>query len=93
MLAAPAIVRAGNLMPVKALRLTGHDAMMELLALRIADTERTFIQGMNESLYGSGVGWVRYQAYEVLNIAMEDVYGATEYQIRPWVSSVQIDAR
>lgn len=54
--AAPAIVRASSLMPVKVMEpaLT----MEQLLALRIADAERIMREAMARCLYGDRLVWV-----------------------------------
>lgn len=83
MLAAPAIVHAGNLMPVKALEKIKYNG------IELVFDEPT----VHEIHYVVQGGWTRYSGYDVLNILPSGIYRPADYIMRPASSAVEIYAR
>lgn len=63
-IAAPAIVRAASLMPVKIIQPVDEQDIYALLAQRLRDIEQVTIRGMTDNLYGPGVHF-DYQKWEL----------------------------
>ena len=54
LVAAPAIVKSASLMPIRGVPLANQDAIIELLAKRIADARMVMAAGLNKNFFGDG---------------------------------------
>lgn len=54
LVAAPAIVKSASLMPIRGVPLANQDAIIELLAKRIADAQMVMAAGLNKNFFGDG---------------------------------------
>ena len=75
MFAAPAIVRAASLMPVRGVPLANPEAMLDLLVARMVDTQTVLARAIEASVFGQS-----FATYEVTP--------AHEFEIRQYAAEI-----
>lgn len=89
---APAIVRAGSLMPVKVMDpapaiLVATDEMLALLYRRMAQAERLIAEMMVKTLYGDRAFYVDADQPSTINYS-PDMVRATEWEWKSWTATI-----